>query len=211
MLEEPGPRPRPADGAGDDVRHGQGSTTATPSMLIRTLEGCITFWSPGMVNRYGFTSSDALGRTSHQLLGTVFPRTLPEIEAVLAAEHAWRGGVIHRHADGRPIMTVNHWFLSRDGADQDWRVSELHSDVVPGGEDAYDQVADLLEMLTHELSEPLTAIRNYLDGSRRILQSAWPDLHHLREALTQMRNQIARGSVGVRLLRALAVAMRDTE
>ena len=211
MLEDPGPRGRPASGRRDDISRRQGSPSAAPDILIRTMEGYITSWSPGMERRYGFACTDVLGQTSHELLRTAFPRALPEIGAMLVSQHTWSSWLIHHHADGRPIMAVNHWFLSCDCANQDWRVTEVHCDVAPGSKDACDRLADLLEALAHELSEPLTAIGNYIDGAHRILQPGWPDLENLRKAMTLVKKPIARGAEGVRLLRALAVSMRDTE
>ena len=73
------------------------------------------------------------------------------------------------------------------------------------------KLADALAVLAHELSEPLTAISNYVDGAQRILQQGWPDLENVRKAMAQVSSQIARGAEGVRLLRDLATAMRDTE
>ncbi|MGA3000783.1 MAG: hypothetical protein ABSE20_03565 [Acetobacteraceae bacterium] len=211
MWKDPGPHVPPASGRGDADGCGLEPSSAEPAMLIRTLTGHVTSWSAGMEQRYGFLAEYALGRASHELLGTAFPRALPDIVAVLVSEHTWSGGLLHRHADGNMVISVNHWFLNCDDAAQDWRVTEVHSDLVPGSDDARDQIADLLEVLKQELSEPLTALRNYVDGAQRILRPAWPDLENLRKAVTQMSAQIDRGVAGVHLLRELAAAMRATE
>jgi hypothetical protein len=121
----------------------------------------------------------------------------------------WSGGLIHRHADGRPIVAANLWLLSFEGDDQNWVVTEVHSDVGPGSQDSCNQIADVLDILAHQLIEPLTAIGNYLNGARAILQTGWPNLGRLREATASASNQMERGADGVRLLRELAVAIRD--
>ena len=87
----------------------------------------------------------------------------------------------------------------------------MHSDIAQEGEEICCQIANVLAVLAHELSEPLTAIGNYVDGAQRILQHGWPDLENVRKAMTEVSSQIARGADGVRLLRDLATAMRDTE
>ena len=69
----------------------------------------------------------------------------------------------------------------------------------------------MLAALAHELSEPLTAISNYVDGAQRILQRGWPDLENVRKAVAQTSAQIARGAEGVQLLRDLANVMRNAE
>ena len=42
---------------------GRGMLTTSPDRLIRTMDGRITSWSPGMQRRYGFTRQDARGQT----------------------------------------------------------------------------------------------------------------------------------------------------
>lgn len=208
MWNGPGPRLPPAGGCGEGVSPGQGSPDAAPGTLIRTLEGHITAWSPGMEQRYGYSSSDAIGQTSHQLLKSTFPRALREIEAVLLSRYAWCGGVIHHHANGGPVMAVNHWTLGRDGDGQCWLVTEVHSNLARAVIETSDHLADVLEALAHELSEPLTAIGNYVDGARHILQAGWPDLGSVHMAMAQVSGQSARGAAALRLLRDLAIAVR---
>ena len=86
-----------------------------------------------MRKRYGFTSSEALGRVSHELLGTGFPQTLKTIQAVLVDRGSWSGCLIHHRADGVAVMTVNHWHVHRDLNGQAAVITEVHSDIVPPG------------------------------------------------------------------------------
>jgi PAS domain-containing protein len=181
---------------------------AAPDLMVRTREGIITAWSPGMEHRYGFSGDEAIGQLSHRLLRTVYPRGLPEIEAILSARQSWSGGLMHFHALGGPVMTVNHWFLTSDRNDQLSRVTEVHGEIVPSGEGS-GHVADLLELLARELSEPMTAIRYYIEGVRLHVQPAWPDVAELRKAATKLTGQAKRASSAIRILRALAIAMRD--
>jgi two-component system sensor kinase FixL len=197
-----------ASSQSDGVSHVQGTLTASSDTLIRTMDGQITFWSPDLEERYGFTCSEALGRTSHQLLRTIFPLKLPEIEATLAYQKTWSGMLIHRHAGGRAVMTVNHWHVNQDIGNQPGLVTEVHSDIAQESKEICCQIANLLAVLAHELSEPLTAISNYADGAQRILQKGWPDLENVRNAMAQVSSEVARGAEGVHLLRDLAIAMR---
>ena len=93
------------------------SMNVAPAMLIRTLKGRITLWSPAMAERYGFTSEQALGHVAHELLRTIFWTSQHEIEAMLLEHKSWTGGFIHRRSDGRLVMTAHHWHL-HDGRDQ---------------------------------------------------------------------------------------------
>jgi signal transduction histidine kinase len=173
------------------------------------MEGRITAWSPGMQQRYGFTDGQAHGRPSHQLLSTCFPQALRDIQAVLVQQKTWSSGLIHRHADGRAVMTVNHWYFHPDVDDQSSLVTEVHSDVAHEGNGMYRRLADVLAVLAHELTEPLTAMRTHVDDAQRTLQPGWPDLGRVREAMAQASSQIARSAEGADLLRDLANGMRD--
>ena len=195
-----------AEGGG----HGKAKSRAPPGRLIRTMEGHITSWSADMQRRYGFTSEEAEGHTSHQLLRSIFPQALPTIEITLRQRNSWSGGVIHHHADGRAVMAANHWYVYRDVDRQACLVTEVHSDIAPDGSDVVHQLADVLAALARELSEPLTAINNYVAGVQLVLQQGWPDRQSVREALAQASRQIVRGAEGVNLLRHLANDIRET-
>jgi len=203
---------RREDYGGEGVRAGRDAVRsgALPDRLIRTVEGYITAWSPGMQRRYGFTSEEAHGRTSHQLLRTIFPRALQAIESTLHQRNSWTGGLIHRHADGRAVMAANHWYVFHDINRQACLVTEVHSDIAPDGSDVCHQLADVLAALACELTEPLTACNNYVAGAQLILQQGSPDLQGVRVAMAQASGQIARGAEGVNLLRRLANDMHDT-
>jgi signal transduction histidine kinase len=164
-----------------------------------------------MEQRYGFASEDAVGRVSHQLLHTISLHTLHEMESVLVDQNAWSGGLIHYHSDGSAVVVANHWHLHRDVDGRGDIVSEVHSDLVSRGTAAACQLADAIAAIAHRLSEPLTAVNNYINASQRNLQAAWPDLPRQRVAMNLAAGQIARGAEALRLLRELASDMRRAE
>ena len=53
------------------------------SIMIRSFPGEIEFWNRGSEEMYGYSRKHAIGSITHVLLGTVFPRPLPEIESEL--------------------------------------------------------------------------------------------------------------------------------
>jgi hypothetical protein len=174
------------------------------------MNGRITAWSSGMERRYGFTTANAIGQISHELLRTEFPRALQKIEATLDFENTWSGVLIHHRADGRAVLTATQWYVKHDDNDRS-TVAEVHSDLEKDGEERCGQLADIIAFLAHELSEPLTAIHDYVGGAQPILQPGWPDVGGLREVFASTSKQIDRCSETVRFLRKLAVAIRGTE
>ena len=59
--------------------------------LIRDPAGTISFWAGGLERLYGFTSAEAVGRISHKLLNTEFPRPQKDIDAELFDTGEWSG------------------------------------------------------------------------------------------------------------------------
>ena len=211
MWNDAGVTTQLASSRSDGTGFGKRTRTVSTNTLIRTMDGHITSWPPDMEQRHGFASSEAVGCASHQLLRTTFPQALPEIAATLARQKTWSGVLIHRHTDGRAIMTVNHWYVHQDIGTQAGLVTEVHSNIAQVGKIACHQLSNALAALAHELSEPLTAVSNYVDGTQRILQRGWPDLENVRKAMAHASDQIARSTEGVRLLRDLVIAVRDNE
>ena len=186
------------------------SLSDAPAALIRTMEGHIAFWSPAMEQRYGFAAEEAVGQISHQLLDTTSWQALDEIEAVLLNQDIWDGGLIHHRADGQPVMAANHWHLHRETGGRGALVTELHTDIVPGGTLLGFQLADILTTMAQELSEPLTAISGYISGRAEVTPTglAGPDLRP-RSGLNRSCHSLARANEILGRLRALGENLRD--
>jgi len=58
---------------------------ASDAIIVRRPDGEILFWNAGAERLYGWSASHAVGRDSHELLFTRFPRPLQEINESLAA------------------------------------------------------------------------------------------------------------------------------
>jgi PAS domain S-box-containing protein len=83
-------------------------------VFLRRLDGEILYWTTGAEELYGFTPAAALGRVSHELLQTVFPNTLAEVDARLVSHREWEGRLRHTKRDGTEIWTESLWRL-REG------------------------------------------------------------------------------------------------
>ncbi|WP_437752116.1 hybrid sensor histidine kinase/response regulator [Sorangium sp. So ce1389] len=64
----------------------------------------IVYFGPGAEQIFGFPAREAIGRSSHALLSTVFPVPLSHIESVLEREGRWAGELQQKTRDGRQLL-----------------------------------------------------------------------------------------------------------
>jgi PAS domain S-box-containing protein len=98
-------------------------------VIVRDLTGRILRWSRGSEKLYGFSTEEALGAISHELLRTRFPEPLEAINAKFEREGVWEGELAHHTRDGTEINVVSVWALHRDGQGGPPRVLESNLDV----------------------------------------------------------------------------------
>src|SRR5260370_5296144 len=60
-------------------------------IMVRGLDGRISFWNDAASETYGWSSSEAAGQVGYELLRTVFPEPLSNIEAALFTKTLWGG------------------------------------------------------------------------------------------------------------------------
>jgi PAS domain S-box-containing protein len=93
-------------------------------MFSWKLDGPIEFWNVGAERLYGFTSSDAVGHSSHSLLQTKFPGGLAELRSQLRKERYWAGELRHICKDGHEAIVDSRMQLLSDDT-----VLEVNRDV----------------------------------------------------------------------------------
>ena len=82
-------------------------------VMLRTMTGIINFWNQGAERLYGWRKEEAVGRVSHDLLQTRFPKPLEEIESELARSGRWEGDLVHSTRDGSHVTVHSLWCLDR--------------------------------------------------------------------------------------------------
>jgi PAS domain S-box-containing protein len=83
----------------------------TESVMTRTMEGVINFWNHSAESLYGWRKEEAVGKVSHDLLQTQFPKPLEEIESELVRNGRWEGKLIHTTRDGNRVTVRSRWSL----------------------------------------------------------------------------------------------------
>src|SRR5215468_803794 len=83
-------------------------------MFAWRLDGPIEFWNIGAERLYGFSSEEALGRSSHALLQTKFPAGFAELRSQLQNGHHWSGELRHICKSGREVIVDSRMQLLGD-------------------------------------------------------------------------------------------------
>jgi PAS domain S-box-containing protein len=103
---------------------------AFDAIFVRTFEDRrITFWNKGAEKTYGYTREEALGRRPAELLKSIYPRPLGEIEAEVQAEGRWEGEIRHVNRDGVELIVASRWALQTDSRGRPVAILEINSDV----------------------------------------------------------------------------------
>ncbi len=102
---------------------------ANDAILVRDFLDRIRFWNHGATELYGWTSADALGQISHELLKTEFPEPLEDIEGQLLQKGRWEGELRQTTKDGRQLVVNSRWALRRDQEGRPHSILELNTDI----------------------------------------------------------------------------------
>src|SRR5882724_12107912 len=86
------------------------------AVLVRDTEGRIVYWNLGAERMYGWTKEEAIGRSAFDMLSTVLPQPLEEIQATLLRDGLWAGELAHTKKDGSTITVDSRWTVRKDDA-----------------------------------------------------------------------------------------------
>jgi PAS domain S-box-containing protein len=86
------------------------------AIIVRTLDGNISFWSTGAEKLYGWTKDEAIGQDINSLLKSEFPQPLEKILRKVKLSGKWSGEITHICKDGSKMFVQSFW-LAKFGAD----------------------------------------------------------------------------------------------
>jgi PAS domain S-box-containing protein len=99
------------------------------TIFVRDTGDTITYWNRGAEEMYGWTAAEAIGKRSHDLLQTVFPALVDDINAELLRTGRWEGELRHTKADGSLVVVSSRWSLRRDEQGRPAGVLETNNDI----------------------------------------------------------------------------------
>jgi PAS domain S-box-containing protein len=99
------------------------------TVFVRDMRDVITYWNRGAAELYGWSQEEAVGQITHQLMQTIFPAPLHEINAELFRAGRWDGELKHTKRDGTQVVVASRWALQRDGSGNPVAILETNNDI----------------------------------------------------------------------------------
>jgi PAS domain S-box-containing protein len=84
------------------------------AIVVCNLRNEILFWNKAAESLYGWLKEEAEGKVLHDLLQTVFPKSLPAINAEILEKGYWEGELLHRRRDGAVLTISSRWALRKN-------------------------------------------------------------------------------------------------
>lgn len=102
---------------------------AHDAILIRDPVSQVLFWNTGAEELYGWSSQEALGRITHNLLKTHFPSSRSDVDAQLEAHGRWEGELTHTCRNGRVVIVESRQMLVCDVQGHLTAILEINRDI----------------------------------------------------------------------------------
>ena len=99
------------------------------AVIVRNAKDEITYWNRGAEELYGWDAEEVLGKVTHELFQTVFPKALAEIQAEILETGYWEAELMHRRRDGSVTTVSSRWVLRRDAEGNPSGILESNRDI----------------------------------------------------------------------------------
>jgi PAS domain S-box-containing protein len=162
------------------------------AIFVRDSRDRITYWNNGARQLYGYTSEEALGRVSHELLRTKFPEALERITERLNRDRRWTGELIHKRKDGSQLVVASRWALDEHG--NAYSILETNSDITQQkeGEKALKESELAASLLRLQDDERRRIARELHDGVGQLLAAMSMNASRLEREKSKLSPDAAR-------------------
>jgi two-component system, LuxR family, sensor kinase FixL len=193
--------------------------TVPEAMIIIDESGTIRSFSPSAEKQFGWAATEAIGRNVKMLMPPPYreahdgyigryretgERRIIGIGRIVVGERKDGSTFPMELAVGEMRVKEGRYFVGfvRDLTERQesaQRLQELQSELIHVSR--LSAMGEMASALAHELNQPLSAIANYLRGSRRLLEVPALDRARLADALEKANDQALRAGQVIRRLR----------
>jgi PAS domain S-box-containing protein len=153
------------------------------TIFVRDMSDLITYWNRGAEEFYGWTAEQVVGKvTTHQLLQTVFPAPLEQINAKLLRTGRWEGELVHTKRDGTQVVVASRWSMEQDEQGRPLATLETNNDI-----SERKRAEEEIRKLNAELEQRVIERTTELEAINKELQAfTYSVSHDLRAPLRHM-------------------------
>lgn len=180
---------------------------ATDAILVRGLDSKILFWNNGAKNLYGWSSVEALGKSTNELLyKEITPQVIEALKTV-RGNGSWQGELAKVNKEGKPLTVTSRWTLVRDEQGKPKSILSVDTDITEQKKLAaqflraqrLESIGTLAGGIAHDLNNVLAPILM----SVQLLQIKYPHDQN-RQLLNLLEANVKRGAALVKQVLSFA-------
>jgi PAS domain S-box-containing protein len=99
------------------------------TVMARDQNDAVTYWNRGAEQLYGFGREEILGKTSREVLQTVYPVSLEDITGAMLRDGYWEGELVNTRKDGKRVTVASRWSAQVDEAGHRIGTLETNNDI----------------------------------------------------------------------------------
>jgi len=99
------------------------------AVFVKDVNNVVRYWNRGAEELYGWKRGEAAGKNTHDLLKTVFPAPLTDIDQILSRTGRWEGELVHTTRTGERVTVESRWSLQRDAEGKPIGTLESNTDI----------------------------------------------------------------------------------
>ncbi len=180
---------------------------ATDAIFVRGLDNKILFWNHGAENLYGWSSQEALGQNTSELLYQEITPQVQEALKTVVERSSWQGELSKIDKFGKVITVTSRWTLVRDEQKKPKSILSVDTDITEQKKLAaqflraqrLESIGTLAGGIAHDLNNVLAPILM----SVQLLQLKYPEDKN-RQLLNLLENNVKRGAALVKQVLSFA-------